>query len=260
MASSQSGAARSARERVAGRVTVLHAALLTILAGALFYFLVPEGRILVLFFLFLPVVAGAAQLGARKGLVLGAIGVALVLIPVVFAGLDYLPSGAEGLPRGGWTLAFWAALLLLSAQITGWVTEDEVAQHSAPDHWEDPMKVLERERKRLALDLHDGIAQTVSATLMEVELLEALTSEDGQEVKTEVARLKEMCSGSLREIRTMVGNLRPPALSASRFKETLDFHSRIRPHTRVCTALDVGAPAHRARPEGAGVHGPPGLL
>jgi len=239
---------------------VLHAALLTILAGALFYFLVPEGRILVLFFLFLPVVAGAAQLGARKGLVLGAIGVALVLIPVVFAGLDYLPSGAEGLPRGGWTLAFWAALLLLSAQITGWVTEDEVAQHSAPDHWEDPMKVLERERKRLALDLHDGIAQTVSATLMEVELLEALTSEDGQEVKTEVARLKEMCSGSLREIRTMVGNLRPPALSASRFKETLDFHSRIRPHTRVCTALDVGAPAHRARPEGAGVHGPPGLL
>src|SRR5680860_808232 len=175
MASSQSGAARSARERVAGRVTVLHAALLTILAGALFYFLVPEGRILVLFFLFLP---------------------------VVFAGLDYLPSGAEGLPRGGWTLAFWAALLLLSAQITGWVTEDEVAQHSAPGHWEDPMKVLERERKRLALDLHDGIAQTVSATLMEVELLEALTSEDGQEVKTEVARLKEMCSGSLREIRT----------------------------------------------------------
>src|SRR5660398_232825 len=90
MASSQSGAARSARERVAGRITVLHAALLTFLAGALFYFLVPEGRILVLFFLFLPVVAGSAQLGARKGLALGALGVALVLIPVVFAGVDYL--------------------------------------------------------------------------------------------------------------------------------------------------------------------------
>ena len=226
--------------KVAWRDSALSVALAFILMGALLYFFVPALRIMVLFLLFLPVVAGAARLGARTGLALGAVEVTLVLIPIAFAGPEYVSADTESLPGGGWTLTFWAALLLLSAQITGWVAEDAVAEHTAPEDWEDPTKVLERERKRLALDLHDGIAQTVSATLMQVELLDALTAESPGEVREEVARLKQMCSGSLREIRTMVGTLKPPALSAPRFKETLeDLTTRFRAKTGIPVDLQV---------------------
>lgn len=202
--------------------SVLKAALVSILLGALYYFFAPEGRILVLFFLFLPVVSGAGRLGSRAGLMLGAGSIAFVLLPVAFAGPAYVSGSAGSLPGGGWALAFWAALLLLTAQIAGWAVEHTVARHSAPDHWEEPTKILERERTRMGLDLHDGIAQTVSATLMEIELLEVLTSDDEEEVREQVARLKDMCTGSLREIRTMVGTLRPAALSAPRFREALE--------------------------------------
>jgi len=78
------------------------------------------------------------------------------------------------------------------------------------------MKILmaqEEERKRLARELHDGIAQTVANVVLRAEIAERLM-EKGQSdgLEQELAALKKQARGSMEEIRKMIFNLRPMAL------------------------------------------------
>lgn len=78
------------------------------------------------------------------------------------------------------------------------------------------MKILvaqEEERKRLARELHDGIAQTVANVVLRAEIAERLM-EKGQTdgLEDELASLKKQARASMEEIRKMIFNLRPMAL------------------------------------------------
>jgi two-component system sensor histidine kinase DegS len=62
----------------------------------------------------------------------------------------------------------------------------------------------ERERVRIAFDLHDGPAQTMSAALLQVRMLEDL---DGDELRTGLAGLRSTLSIALEEVYELIESL-----------------------------------------------------
>jgi len=70
----------------------------------------------------------------------------------------------------------------------------------------------EEERRRLARDIHDGPAQSLSNLLLKTELCDRLIDTDSAAAKKELAELKEMIRSSIREIRKVIFDLRPMSL------------------------------------------------
>lgn len=62
----------------------------------------------------------------------------------------------------------------------------------------------ERERIRIGFDLHDGPAQSMSAALLQVKMLQDL---EGEDLRTGLAELRETLSGALEEIYELVEGL-----------------------------------------------------
>lgn len=75
----------------------------------------------------------------------------------------------------------------------------------------DMSQLLERERRRLAFDLHDGPAQLLSSALLQADILEDLIA--SAEAKRELASLKSILSQSLQELRTSIYSLKPQSVS-----------------------------------------------
>jgi two-component system sensor histidine kinase DegS len=102
------------------------------------------------------------------------------------------------------------------------------------------LKILmaqEEERKRLARELHDGIAQTIANVVLRAEIAERMM-EKGQTsgMETELAALKKQARSSMEEIRKMIFNLRPMALDDLGLvpllrKFTQDFEEKEKIHT-----------------------------
>jgi signal transduction histidine kinase len=197
------------------------AILLGVVVGAAVFYLVVHERTSFLYYFFVPVAAGAVVFGRRLGAAYAALSILLVLVPVVLRGLRYIygadPTVAEMLA----SFILWAAFLLATAYAVGWVSEHGGNRVLLQGLGADAITAVERERKRMGFDIHDGIAQVVTTALMEVEVLEALTEDAAPEVKEEVSRLKAICGEAVREIRTMIGHLRPPQLGAEEFPVTL---------------------------------------
>jgi len=70
----------------------------------------------------------------------------------------------------------------------------------------------EEERKRIARDIHDGPAQSLSNVIIKTELCERLIDKDLSEAKKELASLKEIVRASTKEVRRIIYNLRPMSL------------------------------------------------
>lgn len=88
---------------------------------------------------------------------------------------------------------------------------------------------LERHRRRLAFDVHDGVAQTLCAALLQVETLDE--SVGTERVHLEVATLRSLLEHALDEVRDLVAELRPPSIDAASLEEKLrgyvvDFEAR----------------------------------
>ena len=90
------------------------------------------------------------------------------------------------------------------------------------DHWEGmkaryPMgerviKAQEDERRRVAREIHDGPAQALANAVLRAEICERMMRAGRAEAVEELGRLKEMVKDSLRELRSIIFNLRPMAL------------------------------------------------
>lgn len=102
------------------------------------------------------------------------------------------------------------------------------------------LKILmaqEEERKRLARELHDGIAQTVANVVLRAEIAERMIEKrqtDG--IEPELAALKKQARSGMEEIRKMIFNLRPMALDDLGLvpllrKFTQDFEEKEKIHT-----------------------------
>lgn len=96
----------------------------------------------------------------------------------------------------------------------------------------------EEERKRIAREIHDGMAQTMANVVLRTEIAERmLGKQEYQMVKDELVDLKAQLRGGLEEVRKMIFNLRPMALDDLGLVPTLrkyvrDFEEKTKIRTR----------------------------
>ncbi len=69
------------------------------------------------------------------------------------------------------------------------------------------------ERTRLARDLHDAVTQTLFSTSLIAEVLPKIWERDAEEGKKRAEELRELTRGALAEMRTLLLELRPTALT-----------------------------------------------
>jgi two-component system sensor histidine kinase DegS len=85
-----------------------------------------------------------------------------------------------------------------------------------PDRTGDPRMLVveaqEAERSRLAQEIHDGPAQTLTNAIFQVEYMERVLERDGRLAGTELRFLRELLRRQLGDIRTFISQLRPPLL------------------------------------------------
>ncbi len=74
----------------------------------------------------------------------------------------------------------------------------------------DVTRLLEKDRQRLAFDLHDGPAQALSSALLQTDILEDLIA--SAEAKRELASLKSILGQCLQELRSSIYVLKPQCI------------------------------------------------
>ncbi len=73
-------------------------------------------------------------------------------------------------------------------------------------------QTIEEERMRIARDMHDGPAQSMSNLVLRAEILERMVDRDPERAKTEIQSFKETMKGVLDETRQLIFDLRPMTL------------------------------------------------
>lgn len=74
------------------------------------------------------------------------------------------------------------------------------------------IRAQEEERQRVARDIHDGPAQSMSNVVLKAEICERLVDVDIEKVRTELKNLKRIVRECLQDIRKIIYNLRPMSL------------------------------------------------
>jgi two-component system, NarL family, sensor histidine kinase DegS len=74
------------------------------------------------------------------------------------------------------------------------------------------IKAQEEERQRVARDMHDGPAQSMSNIVLKAEICERLIDVDMEKAKEELRMLKKIVRDNLQEVRKIIYNLRPMSL------------------------------------------------
>ena len=74
------------------------------------------------------------------------------------------------------------------------------------------VEAQEAERERLAQEVHDGPAQALSNAIFQVEFIERVFDSDARLARTELRFLRELLRRELGDIRSFIGQLRPPVL------------------------------------------------
>lgn len=79
----------------------------------------------------------------------------------------------------------------------------------------------ERERARLADELHDGAAQVLSNLILHTEIIERQLASDPAEARTELQRMRKLLAAELDNLRGYINQLRPPMASSDDLDEAL---------------------------------------
>jgi len=74
------------------------------------------------------------------------------------------------------------------------------------------VEAQEAERARLAQEVHDGPAQALSNAIFQVEYIERVFDSDSRMARTELRFLRELLRRELGDVRSFIGQLRPPVL------------------------------------------------
>jgi two-component system sensor histidine kinase DegS len=89
------------------------------------------------------------------------------------------------------------------------------------------IELLERERGRLARDIHDGPAQSLTNTSMRLEVIKRLIqSNKVSEAIHELERLQELLRMSVNDVRRMIFDLRPALLEVGVQKAIVQYAER----------------------------------
>jgi two-component system sensor histidine kinase DegS len=104
--------------------------------------------------------------------------------------------------------------------------------------------VQEQERQRLARDIHDGPAQSMSNIVLKCEICEKLLDMDVQKAKQQIGELKQLVKSSLQEIRRIIFDLRPMSLDDLGLIPTLQrYASNFTEETDIDVTLDLYSPS-----------------
>jgi PAS domain S-box-containing protein len=82
-------------------------------------------------------------------------------------------------------------------------------------------EAVQAERTRLAHDLHDAVTQTLFSASLVAEVLPELWQVSPAEAQASTEELRQLTRGALAEMRTLLLELRPAALTRTRFGELL---------------------------------------
>jgi two-component system sensor histidine kinase DegS len=74
------------------------------------------------------------------------------------------------------------------------------------------VEAQEAERARLAQEVHDGPAQALSNAIFQVEFIERIFDSDARMARQELRFLRELLRRELGDVRSFIGQLRPPVL------------------------------------------------
>ena len=101
------------------------------------------------------------------------------------------------------------------------------------------------ERNRLARDLHDSVAQKLFGVVLTAEAASTLLTKDAAQARAQLDRLQELVGEALEELRSLVFELRPPALETEGLATTLRKHVDVlrRVHRREIELRIAGTPA-----------------
>ena len=75
------------------------------------------------------------------------------------------------------------------------------------------------ERQRLARDLHDAVSQTLWTVSLLADVLPTLWAHDREEGRTALGRLRQLTQGALVEMRALLLELRPAALTGAKVED-----------------------------------------
>jgi signal transduction histidine kinase len=119
---------------------------------------------------------------------------------------------------------------LLGRDMSDWVRTEEALRLTQNELWRlsaQHLTIQESERRRIAVDLHDGLGQTLSLVKLSVEEA-ARSAREGVLEKTAAAleRLKPTVKSALTDLRRMAMNLRPATLDDLGIVATLAWYFR----------------------------------
>lgn len=97
------------------------------------------------------------------------------------------------------TMSLTLHTLVLRARLAEAVLPDQVAE------------VITQERRRIAREIHDGVAQSLGYLLLKVELLDRLVERDPVAAHEQTAVLRTALQSAIGELRRCIGDLRRPS-------------------------------------------------
>jgi signal transduction histidine kinase len=104
----------------------------------------------------------------------------------------------------------------------------------------------ERERARLADELHDGVAQALSNLVMHSEIVERQLAADPVAARGELQHMRRLLATELENLRAYIGQLRPPMTASQDLDEALrEAAGRLTETTGVPVEVHLRAPAER---------------
>ncbi|WP_243124309.1 sensor histidine kinase [Clostridium sp. AWRP] len=84
------------------------------------------------------------------------------------------------------------------------------------------LEAQESERKRIARDIHDGPAQHMANAVMKVDICKMIIEKNLEEGLKELEDLKESVKVALKEVRSIIFDLRPMSLDDLGLRQTID--------------------------------------
>ena len=252
MAVDKSGEVRAGTIRQSGARKGIGQALVPafLLAGTTLGYLVFGTNAHMHFLFFLPVAFAGAGLGARAGLLSSVAAIAIVGLIDVLGERGYLTDQLRVLAIDDGSFLIWAAFLALTGYIVGLLSQRGGSRGVGRDLNAEIMSAVEREHARIGYDLHDTVAQTATAALLEAEILSSVLQDASPDVRRQSDRLVGVLGAVADQIRSLIVDLRPPALDSEEFIDSLhglveDFSDR----TGVKMEFSVeGGPQHHADP------------
>ncbi len=108
------------------------------------------------------------------------------------------------------------------------------------------VEAQEAERGRLAQEIHDGPAQSLTNAIFQVEYIERVLRTDAALAATELRFLRELLRRELGDVRTFISQLRPPLLDQLGLDGALvDTVEHVHAASGVAVTADLAAPADR---------------